>query len=223
MRDGEARLVHGRGAATVSAHVRRVTLIAFVVLACCAPARAALPAHAGHAIVAGTPPRSLEGLRAYPDTLVELTQRSAPAEFALRGLEGKLIAPPLALWRLPTAAAERLLPSLLAGHLVRSVTPDLPLRTGPGSGFLNQFTDPLSPTEWWPSHVGADTWTSPGPGFPLTMIDSGVDLSHEEFATRPNTTALDAQTFTANEEELHGTATASVAAAPQNNVGIVGI
>ena len=103
------------------------------------------------------------------------------------------------------------------------MTPDLPLRTGPGSGFLNQFTDPLSPTEWWPSHVGADTWTSPGPGFPLTMIDSGVDLSHEEFATRPNTTALDAQTFTANEEELHGTATASVAAAPQNNVGIVGI
>src|SRR5205085_198431 len=84
-------------------------------------------------------------------------------------------------------------------------------RTGPGSGFLNQFTDPLSTTEWWPSHVGADTWTSPGPGFPLTMIDSGVDFSHEEFATRPNTTALDAQTFTANEEELHGTATASFA------------
>jgi subtilisin family serine protease len=55
------------------------------------------------------------------------------------------------------------------------------------------------------------------------MIDSGVDLSHEEFAGRPHTTALNAQTFSGNDDELHGTATASVAAAPQNGVGIVGI
>jgi subtilisin family serine protease len=55
------------------------------------------------------------------------------------------------------------------------------------------------------------------------MIDSGVDLTHPEFAGRPNTTALNAQTFSGNDEELHGTATASVAAAPENGVGMVGI
>jgi subtilisin family serine protease len=55
------------------------------------------------------------------------------------------------------------------------------------------------------------------------MIDSGVDLSHEEFAGRPNTIPLNTQTFTANNEELHGTATASVVGAPVNAKGIVGI
>ena len=55
------------------------------------------------------------------------------------------------------------------------------------------------------------------------MIDSGVDLSHEEFAGRPDTIALNTQTFDANDEELHGTATASVVGAPVNGKGIVGI
>jgi hypothetical protein len=105
------------------------------------------------------------------------------------------------------------------------VTPDLPLAGAPlfPGGFLSQFVDPLSPSEWWVTHVGADKWQTPGPGKPLTMIDSGVDLAHQEFAGRPNTTALNAQTFSGSDEELHGTATASVAAAPQNGVGIVGI
>jgi subtilisin family serine protease len=55
------------------------------------------------------------------------------------------------------------------------------------------------------------------------MIDSGVDLSHEEFAGRPNTIPLNTQTTTANNEELHGTATASIVGAPVNAKGIVGI
>jgi subtilisin family serine protease len=55
------------------------------------------------------------------------------------------------------------------------------------------------------------------------MIDSGVDLSHEEFAGRPDTIALNTQTFNAKEDELHGTATASVVGAPVNGKGIVGI
>ena len=57
----------------------------------------------------------------------------------------------------------------------------------------------------------------------MTMIDSGVDLSHEEFAGRPNTIALNTQTFDANQDEEHGTATASVVGAPVNGKGIVGI
>jgi hypothetical protein len=91
------------------------------------------------------------------------------------------------------------------------------------SGFLSQFTDPLSSSEWWPSHVGIQNWIGPGPGKPLTMIDSGVDLGHPEFLGRPSTIPLNAQTFDSRDEELHGTATASVAAAPVNGQGIVGI
>ena len=170
--------------------------------------------------------RSLEGLQAYPRTLVELDRtRAAAAAPALRRAGGVLIAPPLALWQLPSWTAQRMLPGLVRDGVVRSVTPDVPVGTDPrnASRFLSQFTDPLSASEWWPSHVGVQNWVGPGPGVPLTMIDSGVDLGHEEFLGRPNTIPLNPQSFSANDEELHGTATASVAAAPVNGKGIVGI
>ena len=181
-------------------------------------------AHSGSAVLPA--PRSFDRLQAYPRTLVELDHvRGTEAAPLLRSAGGQLIAGPLALWRLPSWTAQRLLPRLQRQGLVRSVTPDLPVGTDPrdARGFFSQFTDPLSTSEWWVSHVGADAWTFPGPGVPLTMIDSGVDLSHEEFAGRPNTTALNRQTVNAGEEELHGTATSSVAAAPANGKGLVGI
>ena len=56
----------------------------------------------------------------------------------------------------------------------------------------------------------------------MTVVDSGVDLTHPEFATRPNTTALNAQTTTEVDED-HGTEVSSVIAAPNNGVGIVGV
>lgn len=82
--------------------------------------------------------------------------------------------------------------------------------------------DPLVPQEWWLSHIGADRATPPGPGVPLAIVDSGVDATHPEFAGRPNTTYLDQQT-TFGREEYHGTFVASVAAAPENGIGIVGV
>ena len=213
--------------ATVLQVVRRVTLTGVFFLACCAPAAAAPPVHGGSAVVAAPAPawESLQRLQAYPRTLVELDRVRGPAAAAsLKRAGGQLIAPPLQLWRLPSWSAQRVLPGLLSRGIVRSITPDVPLGAKPGgaSGFFG-YTDPLSSSEWWVSHVGADRWTAPGPGVPLTMIDSGVDLSHEEFATRPNTFPLNTMTYSGNEEELHGTATASVAAAPENGVGIVGI
>jgi hypothetical protein len=194
-----------------------------------APVATAAPlVHSGSEIVAAPAPgwASLMRIQAYPRALVEFDRVKGPAAAGtLRRAGGVLIAPPLDLWRLPTASAQRALPALMRRGIVRSITPDRPIGTQPGgtSGFLSQFTDPLSSSEWWPSHIGADQWTSPGPGVPLTLIDSGVDLSHEEFASRPNTFALNTMSFNGNDEELHGTATASVAAAPQNGVGLVGV
>jgi hypothetical protein len=204
--------------------VRRFALIGVVVLSCCAPAQAAVLAHPGKPVLPGS--RSLQRLQAYPRTLVELDRvRAADAAPTLRRADGVVIAPALALWRLPSWTAQRVLPGLIRRGLIRSVTPDVPVGTDPrnANGFLGQFTDPLSSSEWWPSHVGVQSWIGPGPGVPLTMIDSGVDLSHEEFLGRPNTFALSPQSFDARDEELHGTATASVTAAPVNGKGIVGI
>jgi Subtilase family len=203
--------------------MRRLALVVLV-LGCCSSAQAAVLSHPGRPVVSSS--RSLHGLQAYPRTLVELDHvRGATAAPLLRRAGGELLAPSLALWRLTSWAAEGLLPRLERRGLVRSVTPDLPLGTDPraASGFLGQFIDPLSSSEWWTSRVGVQDWVAPGPGVPVTLIDSGVDLAHEEFLGRQNTTPLNRQSFGANEDELHGTATASVAAAPVNAKGLVGI
>jgi subtilisin family serine protease len=83
-------------------------------------------------------------------------------------------------------------------------------------------TDPLVGQEWWRADVGVDTLTPPGPGMPVTLVDTGVKFTHPEFAGRPNLIALDNQE-PAPIGGVHGTATASVIGAPVNGVGVVGI
>ena len=82
--------------------------------------------------------------------------------------------------------------------------------------------DPLQGQEWWLHDIGADQATPPGPGIPLAIVDSGLDVTTPEFAGRPDVTLLNDQTVTGT-EEWHGTVVASVAAAPVNGVGIVGV
>lgn len=91
-----------------------------------------------------------------------------------------------------------------------------------GSAAALSKTDPLQGQEWFLGAVGASQATPPGPGVPLTIVDSGLDSSQPDFANRPDTTYLNAQTVTGT-GEFHGTETASVAAAPANGIGIVGI
>jgi hypothetical protein len=83
-------------------------------------------------------------------------------------------------------------------------------------------TDPLANEEWWRAAVHVDMLTPPGPGMPVTLVDTGVDFGHQEFVGRPNLIPLDAQ-----EPQpvggVHGTAVASVVGAPENGVGLVGI
>jgi hypothetical protein len=107
--------------------------------------------------------------------------------------------------RLILLAAAALLAGAAAG-------PAAALRTG----------DPLQGKEWFLSAVGADQASPPGPGIPLTLVDSGLDGTQPDFAGRPDTTYLNAQTVT-GAGEFHGTEIASVAAAPANGTGIVGI
>jgi subtilisin family serine protease len=136
------------------------------------------------------------------------------AEPALREAGGEKLATALPIWRVPTRSALRVLPELLRDDLVSEVTPDQPLST--------LDVRPPEGGDWWIPFVHANGAVPPGPGKPLTIIDTGVDLTHEEFAGRPFTTPLNRQT-TSGQEEEHGTAVASVAAAPLNGRGVVGV
>ena len=71
--------------------------------------------------------------------------------------------------------------------------------------------------------VGADRAEPPGPGKPVTVIDSGVDLTHPEFAARPGTEPLNAQVLSPGDGYPHGTAVSSVVGAPANALGVVGV
>lgn len=94
---------------------------------------------------------------------------------------------------------------------------------GPASAATGRASgDPLQGQEWWLSNIGADQVAPPGPGVPIMIVDSGVDPTHPEFAGRANTTFLNDQTVT-GADEFHGTAVASVAAAPANGIGMVGV
>ena len=151
-----------------------------------------------------------EELQAYPYALV--LAGDARTEHALRRAGGVRLAQTLSVWRVRSAAALRVAP------LAELVEPDRPLTTG------NHFGagDPKVGEQWWINPIGANGAEPPGPGVPVTIVDTGVDLGHPEFAGRPGTTALNGQNINGQTEE-HGTAVASVAAAPANGVGLVGV
>jgi len=184
-----------------------------VVLCLAGLALAALP---GTAWAQGGLARAQEReLGLYDSTLVLARSGAGPA---LRRAGGVRIASALPIWRLRSGPALRVLPGLMRAGLVREVEPDQPLSVANHLG----AGDPLIPQQWWIPFVGADRAEPPGPGKPVTVIDTGVDLTHVEFAGRPATTALNAQSTSARLEE-HGTAVASVVAAPTNGVGLVGV
>ncbi len=188
--------------------MRRIAVVAaFLALG----AAAAVPVHA-----AALGPRAIRALDAHAYALVAL--RGGSGEFAVRAAGGTLVSPALRIWRLPGKTAARLGPQLVAAGAADVVEPDYTVHR---FGNIDQG-DPLIPQEWWIPAVGADQVQPPGPGVPLTMIDSGLDMTHPEFANRPDTTLLNQQTIN-TPDDAHGTATSSVAAAPANGIGLVGV
>ncbi len=155
-----------------------------------------------------------------PDLLVRL--RSNPgsnASAALVRAGGTLVAKELSLWKLPASSAAKTVRALRAS---RSVAFSEPERRYAASVSALTLSDPLVPHEWWRAAIGVDQLTPPGPGVPVSVVDSGVDVEHPELAGRPNLALLNPQ-----EPQplggVHGTAVASVVGAQENGVGIVGI
>jgi hypothetical protein len=124
------------------------------------------------------------------------------------------------MWRVKTSDARRLLPALRRAGIVVLAQPDRIIRRATARVATS---DPLVVAEWWLADVGADRAVPPGPGVPVSVIDTGADLTHPEFAGRPNTFALSPQSVKDSSEDFHGTAVASVIGAPENGVGMVGV
>lgn len=150
--------------------------------------------------------------------LVQLTSAGDALSPALRAAHARLVAGDQNVWRIPAASTGRSLAALRAEGVLAHVEPDQRMIT-----FARVVSsDPLVPTEWWIHDVGDDQVEPPGPGVPVTVVDTGLDLTHPEFNGRPNTVALNQQVVV-SKEDIHGTAVSSVVGAPSNGVGIVGV
>jgi subtilisin family serine protease len=145
--------------------------------------------------------------------LVQVRPAAAPW---LRAAGAERVAAGLGVWR---TSSRPLVARLRAAGLLRAAEPERPLvRLQEGSVFSDPFVD----REWWLSTIGIEGLTPPGPGKAVTIVDSGIDVDHPEFAGRPNLVVLNQQTTFARDED-HGTEVSSVVGAPTNGVGIVGV
>jgi subtilisin family serine protease len=195
--------------------VKALTAVLALALAVAAPAAAA---HRLRAAPRHPAPRVT--LAATANVLVQLSHTQSRASGPLlRRAGAQLISGQLRIWRVRASLAASLVPLLRLAGAVETVEPDRVLASPAADPAP---TDPLVPSEYWLAKVGADQATAPGPGKPVTIVDTGVDLTHPEFADRPDTTALNTQHITGRDDD-HGTAVASVAAAPVNGVGLVGV
>ena len=150
-----------------------------------------------------------------PPSIVRLTDAAAcsgPAALAAAGATE--IDAELRLWRVPAA----LVPRLRASGAVEASQPERTYTVAESA----VTPDPLEIDEWWRQQIGIAGLTPPGPGVPITIVDSGVDFAHPEFVGRPDLVALNSQEPVGVGGE-HGTSVASVIGAPANGIGTVGI
>jgi hypothetical protein len=185
-----------------------------------APIIVLLLAPVGAALATPAPPTS--SLLLSDHSLLALT--GAGGEQLVRARGGERVSVALRLWRIETGAALELVPQLRARGALRYAEPDRKLRRAALP------SDPLSTPElgYHLYRIGADRVEPPGPElqrFPLTIVDTGLDLMHQEFAQRPDTAALNEQVVRSPNrvEGYHGTIVASTAAAPVDGVGAVGV
>ena len=119
-------------------------------------------------------------------------------------------------WLVPADTAPEAIRRLRAIGAFRYAHPNGRVRMYASQG------DPMDPSPWWMPQIGANRVTAPAaPGFPVTIVDDGIDTSHREFAGRRVTFLNDHDIVPL--EDYHGTMLASVAAAPLDGVGVAGL
>jgi len=173
----------------------------------------------GLAVVVLTPAVAAAPAASGPATMVQLTGAAASAESAaLRRAGARQVDARLRLWRLEPRLAASAVPALRARRELAFAQKE---RTYTVAA-TTDTPDPLQANEWWLSQVGVSGLTPPGPGVPVTIVDSGLDVDHPEFLGRADTQTLNAQEPAPLGGE-HGTMVASVIGAPLNGVGLVGL
>ena len=160
---------------------------------------------------------SSAGRARHPRPAAERTRASAETA-SLDRAGAEEIDATLRLWRLQPTLAATVVPALRARHALVFAQKERTYRVAATA----DTPDPLQVDEWWLSQIGDSGLTAPGPGVPVTIVDSGLDVYHPEFLGRPDTVTLNAQEPAPIGGE-HGTSVASVIAAPVNGVGLVGI
>lgn len=156
-------------------------------------------------------------------TLVQLQPQAAcSAAVPLVRAGAALVVPELGLYRLPAARARLVLPELRRRGAVRLTQPERVLGRLESHEPVAGPVDPLLPSEWWRAAVAVEGLVPPGPGRPVTIVDSGIDVGHPEFLDRANTLTLNPQEPEGFGGE-HGTAVGSLVGAPANGLGTVGI
>jgi subtilisin family serine protease len=186
--------------------------------------------------VAAEPPavvptgKALDALIGKSKTLVVGARNEVRAGKLLRSAGGRRLLTRVSVWVVPSGKVKRLLgqmntPEAKLARFVElpadrdSIVEPMPPPQPYG------FTDPLAtPTYSWHVYaIGANQVPAAGPGFPITVFDSGLDPTHPDFAGRPNTFFLNEQSVALSSEDYHGTMVASTAAAALNGVGAEGI
>jgi hypothetical protein len=199
---------------------RRLTVLATALLtASAAPASAGTLAKSGVESYVRTV--SYSELERYDHAIVA-ARRGLPSKLVLAARGGRLISPSLGLWRVPSRSARDAAERLRLLGVLRYVEPDRPVF--PSSHVTHG--DPLAAPElaWHLARIGADRAEPPGPGVPITILDAGLDVHHQEFRSRPATFLLNQQEIASTfATDYHGTFVASTAAAPADGIGTVGV
>jgi hypothetical protein len=155
-------------------------------------------------------------LAADRQTLVVAITRDARAARVLRSHGAERLA--AGLWLVDGDHTKTALRRLDAIGALRYAHPNVRLRRSSSAAAMG---DPADPEPWWLPQVGADRVAPPGAGFPLTLVDDGIDLTHPEFIARPVRYLNDSELVF--DQDYHGTMMGSVAAAPLNGVGVTGL
>ncbi len=139
----------------------------------------------------------------------------------LRAAGARPVAAELGIWRIASGRSVSVAAALRRAGLLRWVERDRHQpRATLGAG------DPRATPDagWHLYRVGVDRITLPAAGVPLAILDSGLDTTHVELRSRPDTTYLNAHSpVTWDTPNYHGTYVALVAAAPADAIGGVGV
>lgn len=79
-------------------------------------------------------------------------------------------------------------------------------------------------SSWGVKHIGAGNVHpyNMGAGIKVAIIDTGIDLNHDDLAVAGNVTFVDGTT-TGNDDNGHGTHCAGIVAALDNDIGVIGV